>query len=97
MATIEITREHSFTVDEARSRARRFIDEMQKKRPELFANIEWSDNGSYVEAKGKGFSAVVEVGRSEASIEVELNLMLKPFKKKLESKINDKFDEVFDD
>ncbi len=97
MATIEIIREHSFSLEEARVRTRRVIDEMQKKRPELFGDVQWSENGSYAEAKGKGFSAVIEVGRSEASIEVDLNLMLKPFKKKLETKINDKFDEVFDE
>lgn len=97
MATIEITREHEFSFDEAKERTRLVIEEMQKKRPELFGDVQWSANGSYAEAKGKGFSAVIEVGKTEASIEVELNLMLKPFKKKLERKINDKFDEVFDD
>ena len=96
MATIEITREHSFSMDDAKERMDKVIEEMQKKRPELFGAVEWSANGTYAEAKGKGFSAVIEVGRREASIEVDLNLMLKPFKKKLESKIADKFDEVFD-
>jgi len=96
MPTIEMSRSHSLGTAEASRRVRLLVDDFAEQRKELIDTIEWSQDGSSALAKGKGFSAKFAVDDASAKIEVDLSLMLRPFKKKVRARLESKMGEVFD-
>jgi hypothetical protein len=96
MATIEMSRNHSLGTTEASRRVRILVDDFTEQRKELIDTVDWSTDGCSAVAKGKGFTARFQVDDSTAQIEVDLSLMLRPFKKKVRSRLESKLDEVFE-
>jgi len=88
MATISIKREHHLSADEVREH----VEELaQKLAQELEASYQW--DGDVLRFKRTGASGVIEIRDNELWVEVELSMMLRPFKSKIERSINDYLDE----
>jgi putative polyhydroxyalkanoate system protein len=94
MATIDIKRSHTFDKEEAKRRAEALARSMEDK-----LGIRWSwqedclrfDTPSGV---AKGASGQVTVEPSNVRVEVDLPFLLRALKGTVESKINEKLDEV---
>ena len=51
------------------------------------AKVEGDKNKECIKADGKGFNFTLEFGQSNCKVNLELSLLLKPFKNKIEEKI----------
>ncbi len=96
MAAVEVERTHALPLDEAIRRAKGLMENLQEKRPELVKEVEWNADGTQGIARGQGFEGRLQVTDSTVAIEIDLNLMLRPFKKKILATLERKFDETFE-
>lgn len=90
MATIQVKHQHALTQDEAIQRAKDVIREFGER---LKAEIKWS--GSNATFKGSGFSGSAIVREGHVSVDVDLSLVLRPMKSKIEDKLVTKLRERF--
>ncbi len=94
MATIDIRRAHTLDKEEAKRRAEELAKGMEDK-----LGIRWSWDGDRIrfDAPGgaaKGASGTVSVDPSNVRVEVDLPFLLRAIKGTVESKINQKLDDV---
>ena len=94
MATIDIQQTHDFPIDKAKTVLRALIDDFQQKNQELVKDVAWQADGASALASGNGFSARFVVDENQASVSVDLNLMLRPFKKKIAARLERKLEEA---
>ncbi len=94
MATIDLQRSHSLPLDEVKDRLKKLVDDFAERRKELVSKVEWSDDRSHATASGKGFKATFRVDEREARVAVDLSLMLRPFKKKVQARLEQKLEEA---
>ena len=92
MATIDISRPHQLPTDAAVERVRKLVDEFQERNKELVKTVSWDGNGRAATAKGQGFTARFAVGDDKVTVSVDLGLMLRPFKGKVEKQLGRKLD-----
>jgi len=90
MATIDISRPHALTKEEAKNRAEELAKSMQEK-----LGIVWSWVGDAIEFKApsgaaKGAEGKVRVSDRDVRVEVDLPFMLKMMKGTIESRIQEK-------
>ena len=83
MATIRFEHKHGLTQDEAIQRVKDVVEEFSEK---VKADVRW--NGPNATFKGSGFSGAATVQDGRVSIDVELGLLLRPLKAKIEERIN---------
>lgn len=81
MATIEITKAHSLSVDEAKRRAEQVLEKLKSK------GIQgtWSGNTFTITKPATG---TMVVSASDLRIAIDLPFMLRPLKGKIEQEIN---------
>jgi putative polyhydroxyalkanoate system protein len=94
MATIDISRSHDLDKEEARHRAETLAKSMQDK-----LGIQWRWEGDRIRFEApsgaaKGTSGTVYVEPKDVRVEVDLPFLLRAVKGTVESKINQKLDEV---
>jgi len=94
MATIEVRKAHSLTREAARAKAEEFARGLAEK-----LSLEWHWAGDSVlfearEGMAKGAKGAVVVGDREIEVSVDLPLLLRPLKGKVESKIREKLETV---
>jgi len=94
MATIDIRRPHSLSQDEAKKRAEDLARGMEDK-----LGIRWKWEGDKIKfdapsGAAKGAAGTVSVESSAVRVEVDLPFLLKAVKGTVESKINEKLDQV---
>jgi len=94
MATIDVKYEHSLPIAEAAQKLRIIIDDFQEKNSDFVQSVSWETDGLSALATGNGFVARFRVDERQAQIEVDLNLMLRPFKKKITERLERKLEEV---
>lgn len=82
MSTIHLEQTHALGRDEALRRAQALGERLGGK---LSAEIVW--NGSTASFKGKGFSGSARVDEDRVAIDVDLALLLRPLKGRIESEI----------
>lgn len=90
MATIDISRPHALTKEEAKKRAEELANGMQEK-----LGIAWSWAGDAIEFKAasgaaKGVTGEVRVSDRDVRVQVDLPFMLKMMKGAIETKIQEK-------
>ncbi len=94
MATIEITRPHTLSKDEARKRAEELARSMEEK-----LSIVWRWEGDTIRfdapsGTAKGTKGHVAVTDTAVSVSIDLPFMLRVMKGAIESKVNDKLSQV---
>ncbi len=93
MSTIDITRNHKLTIDDAKKRAEEFAKSMEQK---LGLSWKWSGNTILFEAPGgaaKGTKGDVQVSGEAVRVTVDLPFMLRVMKGTIENKIHEKLDQ----
>jgi len=94
MATIDIRRNHKLAKDDARKRAEELAQSMEQK---LGLTWRWEGDHIHFEAPSgaaKGTTGTVEVSDSVVRVQVDLPFLLRVLKGKVESKVNEKLDQL---
>jgi hypothetical protein len=86
MATIEIRHLHKTNTNDACVRTRRLLDAFAEEKREFVKSIEWVENARAV-ARGRGFSGEFCVTDTEVVVDIDLSLLTRPFKGKVESRL----------
>jgi len=90
MSTIKVERAHSLGRDEALRRAQSLLQEYGDR---FKAKVTWSDSG--VAVAGSGFSGRAEVSEDRVSIALDLGLVLRPLKARIENRLARELDAQF--
>lgn len=86
MATIDIRYPHKTTLDDARARTRKLLGAFAEEKRELIKSIEWVDDSSAV-AHGRGFEGRFRITDKELVVAIDLNLLTRAFKGKVETRL----------
>jgi putative polyhydroxyalkanoate system protein len=94
MATIDIRRPHKLSKEEARRRAEDLAKGLEAK-----LDLQWRWEGDHIrfeapKGPAKGTTGTVEVSDSDVRVQVELPFLLRVLKGKVESKVNEKLDQM---
>ncbi len=94
MATIDISRSHTLDKDEARARTEKLAKSLEEK-----LGIRWHWEGDKIKfdapsGAAKGATGTVHVDPSAVRVEVDLPFLLRAVKGTIESKINQKLDDL---
>jgi putative polyhydroxyalkanoate system protein len=94
MATIDIRRTHTLSLDDAKERAEALARSMEAK-----LGIRWSWDGDRIrfdapKGAAKGATGVVGVDASTVRVEIDLPFLLRAIKGTVESKVNEKLDDL---
>lgn len=90
MATISLAKKHTLGPDEALTRARKVFDDFGNR---LNASVEWEGNNARF--TGRGFSGTAKVNAETIEIDVDLAMLLRPAKGRVEEKISHALDQHF--
>jgi putative polyhydroxyalkanoate system protein len=90
MATIDVTRAHSLTKDDAKKKAEEFAKSMQER-----FELDWRWDGDSIRfdaprGAAKGTKGEVNVGDKEVRVQIDLPFMLKMLKGTIEAKVEEK-------
>jgi putative polyhydroxyalkanoate system protein len=94
MATIEVRRSHCLSNEEARKRAEELARSLEEK---LALTWKWEGDRLVFHAPhgpAKGTQGSVEVGKSEVAVKIDLPLLLRVVKSKVEAKVAEKLDKL---
>ena len=94
MATIDVRRTHALPRDEARKRAEELARSMQQR-----FQLDWRWEGDRIvfeapRGAAKGTRGSVDVGDREVRVQIDLPLLLRMLKGTVESKVNEKLNQV---
>lgn len=94
MATIDISRTHSLSKDEAKQKAEHLAKGMADK-----LGLEWKWAGDRIDFEApsgmaKGAKGKISVGDTTIRVEIDLPLLLRAMKGSVESKVNEKLDKL---
>jgi putative polyhydroxyalkanoate system protein len=94
MATIDISRSHALPLEEAKKRAEELAKGMETK-----LGLVWKWVGDTIDfhapsGAAKGAKGTVSVSASAVRVEIDLPFMLKMMKGTIESKVNDRLQEL---
>ena len=87
MATISLEYPHGTERSDAATKTRSLLEAFKAERPELVKTISWSPDGMQGQAKGRGFSGSFDVTPSHVNIAIDLSLLLRPLKGRVESNL----------
>jgi len=94
--TINVRRNHTLGLEEAKTRGREMLERFQQKLSHLISTVTWSPDGTQGTASGKLFSAVFHITDKDVSIDVELNgLGARLMKGQIESQIEKSLEKRF--
>jgi putative polyhydroxyalkanoate system protein len=89
MATIDVTRSHSLGKDKARDAAEGIAKRLQSK---LDVKYRW--DGDDLKFERTGAKGRIHVSDASVRVEVDLGLMLRPMKGKVEQKVHEYLDDA---
>jgi|GEM_PF-1946757 len=90
MATIEIRYPHNTTQADASARARVLLTQFAKDRSEFVKELVWPEGKDEGRMEGRGFDGKFSVNAKEVRIDIDLNLLTRAFKAKIETRLTDK-------
>ncbi len=93
MADISIRRSHNLGLEQVKTITQKVITSVQSEFPSLVSDIQWNSTQTEAKVKGKGFTGVFSFDATQVSINVDLSMLVRPFKGKVEEKINGRLDE----
>ena len=90
MATIDVSRSHSLTKEEAKKRAETLAQSMKQK-----LDLDWRWDGDRIvfdasRGPARGTKGSVEVGESAVRVQIDLPFLLRMMKGTVESKVSEK-------
>jgi putative polyhydroxyalkanoate system protein len=90
MATIDVSRSHKLSKDEAKKRAESLADSMKQK-----LDLDWRWDGDRIlfdasRGPAKGTKGSVDVGDTEVRVQIDLPFLLRVMKGTVESKVSEK-------
>jgi putative polyhydroxyalkanoate system protein len=94
MADISVRRNHGMEFDQAKGKVQEIVSDLQND-IDYIDKVSWNADGTAADIKGKGFSGDVRVTESDVVMEIKLKLFAKPFKGKIEEKIEKRMDSYF--
>ncbi len=86
MATIDIRHAHKTSLDDARAHTRKLLALFAEEKKELIKSIEWVDDSSAV-AHGRGFEGRFRITDKDLVVAIDLSLLTRPFKGKVETRL----------
>jgi hypothetical protein len=93
MATLDFSRTHNTSVDDAFAHVRQVIEDFQTRYSKYIDTVTWNDNQRSASASGKRFFARFSVDEANVEVHVELKGMLaRLLKPKVKSKIQETLD-----
>lgn len=95
MPTIEIKRQHGVELAEAKVRIRGLVEEFLGEYPALVSGVDWAPDGSSAAATGKGFSARFDVDAKSLRAAIDLSMLLRPMKGRVEASLVRRLDKAF--
>lgn len=95
MADISVRRPHGMSEDEAKNKVEQVVADVQEEFSSLVDEIDWNADKTRADVKGKGFKGQFQVTDSDVAIDIDLKFFARPFKGKVEAKINSRMDEYF--
>ncbi len=95
MADISIKKEHGLSLEEAQGKIDKVVTDVKAEFSSLIKSIDWNSDKTEAKVKGKGFSGDFIVDESSVGIDVDLSFFAKPFKEKVETKINERLATYF--
>ncbi len=95
MATIDIRKAHGTSTEEAATKMRAMLELFVEKRAELIKNVTWAPNGQRADVKGKGFKGSFAVDASNVTIAIDLSLVARAFKGKIEDELTKRLSTTF--
>ncbi len=93
MATIEIHRSHHTTRDDAQTRVVQMVDALREERPNLVQSVRPTADGA--EAKGRGWKGAFRVDDSQVHVSVDLSLLARPLKGRVEQELHTRLGREF--
>ena len=84
MSTISVGRAHNLGEQEALERAKQLVADFAGR---LKADVTW--NGTNASFKGTGFSGAAKVTPDRVAVDVDLGMLLRPMKGKIESRLEE--------
>lgn len=86
MATIDIRHPHKTTLADAQARTKKLLAAFAEEKRELIKSIEWLDDKSAV-AHGRGFEGRFKITEQDLVVAIDLSLITRPFKGKVETRL----------
>lgn len=72
MADISLSRNHAYSIDDARARLERLLVNFQASKPDLIQKVEWAADRNSAEAGGKFFKGQFRLSDSSLAVDLEL-------------------------
>lgn len=94
MADISVRRKHGMEYEEAKGKVHQIVEDLQSSM-DFVDKVSWNGAGDAADVKGKGFSGNFRVDDDEVVIEIDLKLLAKPFKGKIQDKVEQRMDRYF--
>ena len=95
MADISKKHVHGLTLEEAKAKTEQIVADVKSEFPALVDAIEWNADKTRAKVKGKAFEGDFSVDQSAVSIDINLKFLAKPFKGKVEEKIDSRLTRYF--
>lgn len=95
MADIDLSHPHGMTLDEAKTKVEQIVNDVHTEFPSLVDSVSWNADKTEAQVKGKAFSGSFGVDATNVTIAINLKLMARPFKGKVEGKIQDRIGRYF--
>ncbi|MDX9721187.1 MAG: polyhydroxyalkanoic acid system family protein [Myxococcota bacterium] len=95
MPKIARERSHTLSMDEAKQKVQKIVEDVKQSYPSLVDSISWNADQTAAKVKGKMFSGDFEVSASKVKIHIDLSFLATPFLGKVESRIDAKIIEYF--
>ncbi len=95
MADISFSHPHGLSLDEAKTKTKQIVDDVQGEFPSLIQSIDWNADQTHAKLKGKGFDGTFQVTDAAMNIEINLGMLTRPFKGKVQEKIQSRVSKYF--
>jgi putative polyhydroxyalkanoate system protein len=89
MSTIDVRRSHSLDKEHARQAAETLAEDLSK---QFDVNYQWE--GDHLKFKRSGVKGQLEITDSNIHVHLELGMMLRPFKSRIEQEIHSQLDQI---
>lgn len=93
MATIEIRKSHHTTRADAQTRVVEMVDALRAERPNLVHSVRRTADGA--EAKGRGWKGAFRVDEAQVHVSVDLSLLARPLKGRVEQELQTRLGREF--
>ncbi len=95
MATITFRQTHGTDRADAAGRTRALLERFATKRSDIVKDIRWAPDGQSARITGKGFKGSFEVSDSDVAVNLELGLLARPFKGRVEDSLRRRLAQEF--